>query len=151
MSLRCSPPRHVVKVGGCGEGGDLFPRRPGVSVFASGPFPTCYQMSRSSTAVASKSGSLGAATGSAHVRKPNTAARAGRFQLQPCRQMVSQTTCLVPNVEKKKTNSDSVLFKILFSNFHHSLASSSTSADSGAPNSYFTFRDFSKVCVKFAW
>ncbi len=72
------PPNHVVKVGG-----GPVSKATGVSFFASGPFPTCYQMSRSSTAEASKSSSLGAATGAANVRKPNTAARAGRFQLKP--------------------------------------------------------------------
>lgn len=76
------PPNHVVKVGG-----GPVSKTTGVSFFASGPFPTCYQMSRSSAAEASKSSSLGAATGAANVRKPNTAARAGRFQLKLRRQM----------------------------------------------------------------
>lgn len=71
------PPNHVVKLGG-----GPVSKATRVSFFASGPFPTCYQMSWSSTAEASKSSSLGAATGAANVRKPNTAARAGRFQLK---------------------------------------------------------------------
>lgn len=88
VTLR-SPPSHVVEVGG-----GPVSKATEVSFFASGPFPTCYQMSRSSTAEASKSSSLGAATGATNVRKPNTAARAGRFQLQPRRQMERLSSCL---------------------------------------------------------
>lgn len=94
-------PNHVVKVGG-----GPVSKATGVSFFASGPFPTCYQMSRSSTAEASKSSSLRAATGATNVRKLNTAARAGRFQLKLCRQMERQTRCLALDlVKEKKTNS----------------------------------------------
>lgn len=80
------PPNHVLKVGG-----GPVSKATGVSFFASGPFPTCYQMSRSSTAEASKSNSLGAATGAANVRKPNTAARAERFQLKKATQTDGET------------------------------------------------------------
>ena len=113
------PPNHVVKVGG-----GPVSKATGVSFFASGPFPTCYQMSRSSTAEASKSSSLGAATGAANVRKPNTAARAGRFQLKLRRQMERQTSCLVFDLVKGRINS--VLF--LFSIFYLTDLFSSTSA-----------------------
>lgn len=93
-------PNHVVKVGG-----GPVSKATRVSFFASGPFPTCYQMSRSSTTEASKSSSLEAATGAANVRKPNTAARAGRFQLKLHRQMEGQTSCLVIDLVKEKMNS----------------------------------------------
>lgn len=71
------PPNQVEMLGG-----GPVSKATGVSFFASGPFPTCYQMSWSSTAEASKSSSLGAATGAANVRKPNTTAPAGRFHLR---------------------------------------------------------------------
>lgn len=93
-------PNHVVKVGG-----GPVSKATGVSFFASGPFPTCYQMSRSSTAEASKSSSLTAATGATNVRKLNTAARAGRFQLELCGLMERQTRRLVLDLVKEKTNS----------------------------------------------
>lgn len=118
-------PNHVVKVGG-----GPVSKATGVSFFASGPFPTCYQMSRSSTAEASKSSSLRAATGATNVRKLNTAARAGRFQLKLCRQMERQTRCLALDLvkEKKQTQPLSNLspvfyrqskpFILINSNFH---------------------------------
>lgn len=77
-SCHCMFPPNQVEM----LGGGPVSKATRVSFFASGPFPTCYQMSWSSTAEASKSSSLGAATGAANVRKPNTAARAGRFQLR---------------------------------------------------------------------
>lgn len=70
--------KHIVKVGG----GPVSIATQ-VSFFASGPFPTCYQMSRSSSSGASKTGSLRAA----NVRKPNPAGGAGRFQLRRRRRM----------------------------------------------------------------
>lgn len=71
------PSNRVVKLGG-----GPVSKATEVSFFASGPFPTCYQMSWSSTAEASKSSRLRAATGATNVRKPNPAARAGRFSLR---------------------------------------------------------------------
>lgn len=61
-------------------GGGLVSKATKVSFFASGPFPTCYQMSWSSTTKASKSRSSRAATGATNVRKSNPSAPAGRFQ-----------------------------------------------------------------------
>lgn len=69
--------------GGTGEGGGAVSKETKVSFFASGPFPTCYQMSWSSSGGASKSSRLRAATGATNVRKPNPAARAGRFSPRP--------------------------------------------------------------------
>lgn len=92
---RAFPPSHVVRAGG-----GPVSRATGVSFFASGPFPTCCQMSRSSTAEASKSSSRGAATGAANVRKPNTAERAGRFS-----SVDRQTSCLLLDLVKENINS----------------------------------------------
>lgn len=61
-------------------GGGLVSKATRVSVFASSPFPTCYQMSWSSTTKASKSSSSRAATGATNVRKSNPSAPAGRFE-----------------------------------------------------------------------
>lgn len=104
---RCDPPppptptplNHIVAVGG-----GPVSKATGVSFFASSPFPTCYQMSQSSTAEASKSSSLRAATGATNVKKFNTTARAGRFQLELHRQMERQTGCLVHHLVKETTD-----------------------------------------------
>lgn len=66
-----------------GRRGGAVSKETKVSFFASGPFPTCYQMSWSSSSGASKSSRLRAATGATNVRKPNPAARAGRFSPRP--------------------------------------------------------------------
>lgn len=67
-ALPSPKPNHVMEVGG-----ELVSRATGVSFFASGPFPTCYQMSWSRGSQASKGSGLGAATGAANVTKPNPA------------------------------------------------------------------------------
>lgn len=138
------PPNHIVKVGG-----EPVSKATGVSFFASGPFPTCYQMSRSSTTEASKSSSLGAATGAANVRKPNTEARSGRFQV--VRNTDGGTDTLfsawlskISKYSLSTPNSSWFYPTDLFS-------WTSTSADGSAPNPHFTFWDFWKVCVKFTW
>lgn len=140
------PPNHTEEVGG-----GPVSKVTGVSFFASGPFPTCYQMSRSSTAEASKSSSLRAATGASNVRKPNTAARARRFQLKLRRQMDRQTSFTKKETINKLMYWDISLF--LFSIFYltNLFSSTSTSVDGSVPNSHFTFWNFSKVCVKFTW
>lgn len=141
-------PNHVVKVGG-----GPVSKATGVSFFASGPFPTCYQMSRSSTAEASKSSSLRAATGATNVRKLNTAARAGRFQLKLCRQIERQTRCLALDLVKEKNKLSLCQICLLSSIVHQSrlFSSTPTSTDGSMSNSHFTSWDFSKVCVKSAW
>lgn len=135
----------------CENGWGTVSKATGVSFFASGPFPTCYQMSQSSTAEASKSSSLGAATGAANVRKFNTAARAARFQPKLPGQMERHTSCFVLDLVKETISS--VFSKLLFSfsiSYQADLfPSTATSADGSASNSHLTFWGFSKVCIKF--
>lgn len=139
------PPNHVVKLGG-----GPVSKATRVSFFASGPFPTCYQMSWSSTAKASKSSRPGAATGAANVRKLNTAAPAGRFQLE-LQADGDPDKLFNVDLEKKETNS------ALSGFFYFLLLSSVNSHKLQLPlmearqNSHFTYRDFWNVCVKFTW
>ena len=141
---RSFPPNHVVKLGG-----GPVSKATGVSFFASGPFPTCYQMSWSSTAEASKSSSPGAATGAANVRKPNTAAPAGRFSAEATGRWRSRQVAHCWFRKGKQTLLSRFVFFLPLSSVNsHKLQLPPMEA---RLIPILLHRDFWNVCVKFTW
>lgn len=137
------PSNRVVKLGG-----GPVSKATEVSFFASGPFPTCYQMSWSSTAEASKSSRLRAATGATNVRKPNPAARAGRFSLRlQTDGELDKLFSVWFSIMKRKLCPSCLFFPfsiLVHIFFFDSLSQTSPSADGSVSNSHFTFWDFQK-------
>lgn len=129
--------KHIVKVGG-----GPFSIATQVSFFASGPFPTCYQMSRSSSSGASKTGSLRAA----NVRKPNPAGGAGRFQLRRRRRMDRRR-----DGQTDRQRRCLLITWVLLSFKPSVFPPTSAFADETVSNFHFSSQDVPRVCVKFPW